>query len=242
MNSEEAKKVKENIKLDAGKFFPDWGDAKELYVKISSYALDCIVNSNIGGPDFFPKFIGIHIKTDPSCELSFFFERLKEEMMAYKTIKELEREFDQREILRLLQTRCSDLGWSDSLEIITWSLEKKKKHGSDEPYVRPEGDRRYRVNKSIKLWVMNRSWEEGEEEGAVIGIVDQIERVVYEVEGRQGLYVTYQNELYEVQDKFKLARLLTHARRGKVEFFSNEHRSPDCVSDIVPKEFICVDF
>lgn len=242
MSLERINDSRERIMEEARRVFPEWEEAKDLYFKINSQALSCIVESNIGGGDFFPRFIKNHLEINPVCDVSYLFDELKDEFEAYQKIKNHEREVGESEIQRLLKTRCDKLGWCDSLDVIGWSIEKNKKHGSDEPYVRPNGDQRYRVNKSIKLWVMSRSWEEGREKGAVIGIVDQIERVVRRVDGRHGLYVTYQNDLYEIQDKFKLARLLTQARRGEVEFFSNEHRSPDPVSDIVPKEFICLDW
>lgn len=56
--------------------------------------------------------------------------------------------------------------------------------------LKPEGDLRYRVHTTEMLWVLESRSES--DNIPHVEIVDSIERIVYERDGRQGLYVRYQ--------------------------------------------------
>ncbi|WP_162934943.1 hypothetical protein [Pseudomonas cavernae] len=83
----------------------------------------------------------------------------------------------------------------------------------------PVGDNRYRVTRSAKLWVVIRKTEAGEL--THFGINDSIERSVYNVLGRVGEYVQYQNYFHPLHPENEFEKHLSLGASGKLYFFSN---------------------
>lgn len=231
-------RAKSEIAQQAEEKFPDWQDGRELYCDVFFYAMEKIVNSDVGGEEFFNRLF-FHEEWYFADDMLLFFDILKDEFSAYQKINEMRRSRGYNEINDIIEKKCHGKDWQECLTLIQWSDQKIKDRGSDKPYFEPEGDFRYRVNESIKLWVMNRDWDDEPEKGSVIGVVDEIERVILVVEGRPGEFVRYNSELHSIRNRFEFSKLIAMARRGDIEFFSNLHRSPDYLSDIIPKEFIC---
>lgn len=86
--------------------------------------------------------------------------------------------------------------------------------------LKPEGDLRHRVHESELLWVLESRSESGKISHAEI--VDSIERIVYEREGKQGLYVRYRGVWRPLHSVSEFRELVKLSNAGNVYLFSNE--------------------
>lgn len=229
--------VKKEVRQDAQKKFPNWQEAQELYFSVHTNFFKEILESKIGGEEYFNRLVEVGLFDSASSE--YLFDILQDEYSAYLKIFELKASHGEDIILNIMNSDCHDQNWSECLASIERYFEKVDKYGSNKPFSTPKGDNRYRVHQSIKLWVMNRPWQGDPEEGSTVGIVDQVERVIRIIEGAPGEYVRYQNEFYRIHSKLDFERLVRRAKKGEIYFFSNLHPSVNYINDIVPQEFIC---
>lgn len=239
ISSEEWERAVSETQQDADRLFPDWPEANALYVESYLASLEKVVASRIGGEDFFQRFIGYTELS--SSDLDFIFSTLNEEYEAYRKVLALRETHGQEEINHILNSSCKEKSWAECVDTIHWYYAKIVKYGANIPFATPEGDNRYRVNQSIGLWVVTRDWKTLKENDS-LGIVDQVERVILEMPRRPGHFVRYEGDIYPIQSCSEFAHIIDMARRGNISFFSNFHRSPDYLSDIVPGEFICLNY
>lgn len=90
----------------------------------------------------------------------------------------------------------------------------------------PSGDGRWwwRVNKSITLWVVNRSWSKDKTRVEVCGVIESIERTVYRIRGKNGEWVQYYGHYHPLHTVEEFSEILTDAKNGKYQFFNNALR------------------
>lgn len=229
--------IKKEVRKDAKKILPNWKEAEELYFCVHTAFIKTILDSKVGGEEFFKRLVEVGYFDSSSIE--YFFEMLQDQYSAYMKIHDLKSEHGEDQIFKIIESDCYGDNWAECLASIEWYFERIAKYGSNKPFSTPKGDNRYRVNQSIKLWVLSRPWHSEPENGSTIGIIDQVERVVQVLDGLPGEYVRYQNEFYEIHSKLDFERLIKRAKKGEIHFFSNLHSSANYIGDIVPEEFIC---
>lgn len=88
--------------------------------------------------------------------------------------------------------------------------------------VNPKKDGRWRVTRSERLWVINRSWNSAKTHIEVCGAIESIERSVYQIDGRVGEWVRYDNRYFPLHSAQEFSELLANASAGKFHFFNNE--------------------
>lgn len=108
--------------------------------------------------------------------------------------------------------------------------------------VRPSGDNRRRIYSSIKLWVVNRSWSKGNNYVVVCGVMGSIERISFQIDGRQGKWVRYEGSYRPLHSESEFVELLSNAQKRQFGFFNNAlHGHGDAISHTVPAPFIYID-
>lgn len=232
------KDIEESLRKRSLEIFKHGSIESKLFVDANMAAIRTFFASEVlENSEFSERYI-----ENGFFELGFdsymIFDHLKEEVKSYNKIKEYEASYGD-DIKRWLPESKEDGGWEDCLKIVEWNIKKVHERGSDKPLFKPKGDNRYRVHKSINLWVMNKDWK-GEEVVGSIGIIDEIERKIYCSENSDKEWVQYQNEFHLVHDRFEFSNLITAARRGEYDFFNSVYNSPDPLRDVIPKEFICL--
>lgn len=229
---------------DALRVFDKGTPEYEMHMDITLYSIRKLLDYTFfDDPRFTERLIhssGVAYDID----VRFLFNEANKQFEAYKKIKEYESTYGER-VNVWISTLEEDEDWVKCLELVEWSIDKIKRKGSDKPVFEPTGDQRYRVAESKKLWVINRSWngkpENIEKDDYYVGIVEEIERKTYQFQAGGNMYVQYKSQYYPVHDRFEFASLVTAVKRGKVNFFSNIHNTPNPILDIIPKEFICWD-
>lgn len=93
--------------------------------------------------------------------------------------------------------------------------------------VPPKKDGRWRVSRSERLWVVRRSWSKDKTHIETCGAIESIERSVYQIEGRSGEWVRYDNRYYPLHSAQEFSDLLAGAKKKKLYFFNNETRRHD---------------
>jgi len=100
------------------------------------------------------------------------------------------------------------------------------------------GDARYRVHKSVKLWVVTGRTLSGRE---IFGIQEPIQRVVHHIIG-YGKYVQYQNWVHKLHPIEECKEAINRALRGELEIYSNWHgiSYPEYIEEVglTPAPFI----
>ena len=108
--------------------------------------------------------------------------------------------------------------------------------------MKPESDLRYRVKRSTLLWVcLVRNLDKG---CPCYEIINGCQRTTYSMEGRERLYIQYDNGWYELHNEHEFKTLLTKARKKEVRLFSNEmgvsSAFPRSLSKLEAKPFILI--
>lgn len=100
----------------------------------------------------------------------------------------------------------------------------KEKGNATLPMVTPSGDGRWwwRVSKSVKLWVVNRSWAKDKTRVEVCGVIESIERSVYRIRGRSGEWVRYYDHYHLLHTADEFSEILANAKKSKYVFFNND--------------------
>lgn len=203
--------------------------------EMMSAILDVFYNyKNNYDEEFFDRFLKTYIWF---FDINNLHRDLQDELKYYHKILEARDVYGDR-VYRWLPAADIDGSWKACFESVEWNIKKIKERGSDKAFVTPEGDNRYRVSKSIKLWVVRKNWCKQEKRYWMLVIEDEIERIIHDdyLDGKSR--VRYENEFYIVHDRFELANLLSACQRGEMEFGRNVYYSPDSIRDIVPREFI----
>ncbi len=108
--------------------------------------------------------------------------------------------------------------------------------------VTPSGDSRRRIYSSIKLWVVNRSWSKDKKRVEVCGVMGSIERIVYQLDGKQGQWVRYEGSYRPLHSTNEFSELLKNAKKHQFVFFNNVlHGRGDATTHTEPAPFIYCD-
>jgi hypothetical protein len=104
----------------------------------------------------------------------------------------------------------------------------------------PYGDLRYRIHKSVRFWVMVHTKENGKL--VQCGVLRAIERVVFELQGKSGLFVRYDSRYFPLHGEAEFVQLLDGAKKEKYAFFHNEiyglWGNPSRLKELTPSAYI----
>ena len=82
--------------------------------------------------------------------------------------------------------------------------------------VNPEKDNRYRVSKSVSIYVAFSNIYSGETENLHFSIVDSCERVVFGIKGKEGEYIRFQNNAYKLYPPESLIEIINRAKNSEL--------------------------
>jgi hypothetical protein len=108
--------------------------------------------------------------------------------------------------------------------------------------IKPEGDARYRVNRSELIWVMEERFSESGTH--IYEIHGGKERTVYRIDGKSGEYVVFENRYRKLYSKEACKELISKAKSDEIYMFSNwlgvSPAEPKSLSQLEPAFFINV--
>ena len=236
------KEIVTELSHEAERSFEKDSAEYDLFMDINLYGVKKLFSYELFGDPEFTERMSSSYYFGTGVDVSEYFSEAKEQYEYYKNIITYKDTFGDR-VDVWISTLPKWEDWKKCLEIVEWNISKISNNGSDKPIYRPTGDNRSRSGLTKSLWVLNRSWngkpEDIDREDYYVGIIDQIERKIHRFKNDQREFVRYKNAYYPIQSRFHFASLKTEVRRGTLYFFSNLHRSPDPIQDIVPMDFIC---
>ncbi|MBV0934803.1 hypothetical protein [Marinobacterium weihaiense] len=237
-------RLEKELAEEGSRYFGEATPEFDLYMDVNVYALRKMTEHIFFNDNVFTSRLIEGLCAYSGLSVFDFINDANKQIDSYKKIKEFEIEYGNRVSLWISTVEKWE-DWEKCLEVVEWNVSKISENGSDKPIFEPSGDKRYRTSESRNLWVMNRPWngkpEEIDREQYYIGIVDEIERKIHRVEGDGRDFVRYNNKLYPVHSRFEFAAIISFVRREVLYFFSNIHRTPDPIQDVIPREFICLE-
>lgn len=97
----------------------------------------------------------------------------------------------------------------------------------------PKQDGRWRVSRSVSLWVLTRRLSPDRCTLDSFGVMESVERTVYKLDGKTGEWVRYGNFYHPLHSTEEFSILLARAKSEDTYFFNNTARSSDDPTDSI---------
>lgn len=95
----------------------------------------------------------------------------------------------------------------------------------------PKQDGRWRVSRSVSLWVLTRRLFSDRRTLESFGVLESVERTVYKLDGKTGEWVRYGNFYHPLHSTEEFSILLSRAKYESTYFFNNTASSSDDPTD-----------